>query len=189
MTDQIREQVSALLDGELSQDEMGLLIRRMERDPELRGSFGRYSLIGEALRAPGGEVASPGFAGRVAAAIETPAVAAAVSAPAPTRRTAFWKRPAFATAMAAGFALVAFVYFNPLSGPANDPALRQASTVAPALAAGAISPTPAQSQRLAGYLVAHSQYSSPMARRSVWTGLLAADPGLQRVSYEAQEAP
>ncbi|HEX7374751.1 MAG TPA: hypothetical protein VF277_07230, partial [Steroidobacteraceae bacterium] len=54
---------------------------------------------------------------------------------------------------------------------------------------GAVSPTPAQSQRLAGYLVAHSQYSSQIARRSVWSGLLAADPGLQRVSYEVQDAP
>ena len=32
MTDQIREQLSALLDGELPRDEMGLLVRRLERD-------------------------------------------------------------------------------------------------------------------------------------------------------------
>ncbi len=32
MTDQIREQMSALLDGELPQDQIGLLVRRMERD-------------------------------------------------------------------------------------------------------------------------------------------------------------
>ena len=30
MTDQIREQLSALLDGELPRDEMGLLLRRLE---------------------------------------------------------------------------------------------------------------------------------------------------------------
>ncbi len=188
MTDQIREQVSALLDGELPQDEIGLLVRRMERDPELRGSFGRYSLIGEALRAPGGEIASPGFAARVAAALEAPAVAAVPAGPALRRSPAFWKRPAFATAVAAGFALVAFTYFNPLNGPATDPDERPA-TLASASLAGAVNPTPAQSQRLAGYLVAHSQYSSPIARRSAWTGLLAADPGLQRVSFEAQDAP
>jgi len=32
MTDRIREQMSALLDGELPRDEMGLLVRRLERD-------------------------------------------------------------------------------------------------------------------------------------------------------------
>jgi len=51
MTDQIREQISALLDGELAKDELGLLVRRMERDAELRHAFGNYVLIGEALRA------------------------------------------------------------------------------------------------------------------------------------------
>ena len=39
MTDQIREQLSALLDGELPRDEMGLLLRRLEESrvaPRLR---------------------------------------------------------------------------------------------------------------------------------------------------------
>ena len=53
MTDQIREQMSALLDGELPQDQIGLLVRRMERDAELKRAFGSYVLIGETLRAPG----------------------------------------------------------------------------------------------------------------------------------------
>ena len=73
MTDQIREQVSALLDGELPGDEMGLLVRRLERDAELRRAFGNYALIGEALRAPGAPLASPSFAARVSAAIDAPA--------------------------------------------------------------------------------------------------------------------
>src|SRR5215213_3632766 len=72
MTDQIREQVSAMLDGELPQDEMGLLVRRLERDAELRRSFGSYALIGEALRAPGAPLASRAFASRVSAAIDSP---------------------------------------------------------------------------------------------------------------------
>jgi negative regulator of sigma E activity len=191
MTDQIREQVSALLDGELPRDEIGLLVRRMERDPELRGSFGRYSLIGETLRAPGGRTAHPSFAARVGAAIDAPGEAAAAQdVPGIAASRAFWKRPAFATAVAAGFALLAVILVRPFAS--EDTAIVVANTAATLTAtplAGAVSPTPAQSQRLAGYLVAHSQFSSPMARRSVWSGLLAADPGLQRVSYEIQEAP
>ena len=62
MTDQIREQLSALLDGELPRDEMGLLMRRLDKDPGLRRAFGSYVLMGETLRAPGGRIASPSFA-------------------------------------------------------------------------------------------------------------------------------
>jgi ABC-type spermidine/putrescine transport system permease subunit II len=51
------------------------------------------------------------------------------------------------------------------------------------------SPTPAHSQRLASYMVAHSQYSTPMVRRNVLSSLLAADPGITRVSYEMGQAP
>lgn len=185
MTDQIREQVSALLDGELPRDEIGLLVRRMERDPELRGSFGRYSLMGEALRAPGGKIAQPSFAARVSAAIDAPAAPGAVGTPPAAKSAPFWKRPAFATAMAASAAVAGFLLVQPMIATSPTPAGPQAGLTAVAAA----SPTPAQSQRLAGYLVAHSQYSSPIARRSVWSSLLADDPGLQRVSYEVQEAP
>ena len=187
MTEPIREQVSALLDGELPRDEIGLLVRRMERDQELRRSFGSYSLIGETLRAPGGRTASPSFAARVSAAIDRPDVAGATDEPAtPVARPAFWKRPAFATAMAASAAIAGFLLVQPITTTSPTASAPRAAFAYDA----ASSPTPAQSQRLAGYLVAHSQFSSPMGRRSVWSGLLAADPGLQRVSYDIQqEAP
>lgn len=187
MTDQIREQVSALLDGELSRDEVGLLVRRMERDADLRGRFGRYSTIGETLRAPGGALASPGFAARVAAAIDAPADAATAVQP-PVADAPLWRRPAFAAGVAAALALVAVIAVRPFAG--NElAAARQAGSRSAGALVGAVSPTPAQSQRLAGYLVAHSQFSSPIGRHAVWSGLLAADPGLSRVSYETSEAP
>ncbi len=50
MSEQIREQVSAFLDGELPNSETELLLKRLTRDAELRESFGRYALIGEAMR-------------------------------------------------------------------------------------------------------------------------------------------
>jgi negative regulator of sigma E activity len=186
MTDQIREQVSALLDGELPRDEVGLLVRRMERDPELRRSFGSYSLIGETLRAPGGLTARPSFAARVSAAIDQPGSGEGADAPpAAAPSPAFWRRPAVATAIAASIAVAGFLLVQPFTTTSPTSPVAQ-----PVLAyRAAASPTPAQSQRLAGYLVAHSQFSSPMGRRSVWTGLLAADPSLQRVAYEIQDAP
>jgi sigma-E factor negative regulatory protein RseA len=194
MTDQIREQVSAMLDGELPQGEIGLLVRRMERNPELRRAFASYSLIGEMLRAPGGPTAQPLFAARVAQAIEGSAgnavpVAAAVSA-ASAPASAVWRRPAFASAIAAGFVLAAFVLARPYL---QQETAMVASTAAVATGvrplAGASSPTPAQSQRLAGYLVAHSQFSSPLGRHNVWSGLLADDPGITRVAFDMSDAP
>jgi sigma-E factor negative regulatory protein RseA len=185
MTDQIREQLSALLDGELPRDEFGLLMRRLDRDAELRRAFGSYALIGETLRAPGGRLASAGFAARVAASIDGTAVTEeappAPVAVAPIRdRTAFWKRPVLRTALAASAAAAAVLVFRPGSGPEQ---LAQVEP-SPVVETPNYSPTPAQAQRLASYMVAHSQYSTPIVRRNVLTGLLAADPGLMTVSYD-----
>jgi hypothetical protein len=92
-----------------------------------------------------------------------------------------WTPPA----LAASAAVAGFLMVQPVTTITQTASAPQAAFASIA----ASSPTPAQSQRLAGYLVAHSQFSSPMGRRSVWSGVLAADPGLQRVSYEVQEAP
>jgi sigma-E factor negative regulatory protein RseA len=183
MTEQIREQLSALLDGELPRDEIGLLMRRLDRDPQLRRTFGSYALIGETLRAPGGRLATAGFADGVAASISGAAVAEdAPRAPvAPiTDRTAFWKRPVVRTALAASAVATAVLLLRPDSGQEH---LAQVEP-SPVVEAPNYSPTPAQAQRLASYMVAHSQYSTPIVRRNVLTGLLAADPGLMNVSYD-----
>jgi sigma-E factor negative regulatory protein RseA len=182
MTDQIREQLSALLDGELPRDEIGLLMRRLDRDPQLRRTFGAYALIGETLRAPGGRLAAVGFAERVGASIGEGALAepALVSARPAANRTAFWKRPVVRTALAASAAATAVLLFRPGPGPEQVAQVQPS----PVVEAPNYSPTPAQAQRLASYMVAHSQYSTPMVRRNVLTGLLAADPGLMNVSYD-----
>jgi negative regulator of sigma E activity len=65
MSEQIREQVSAFLDGELPNTETELLLKRLTRDGELRESFGRYALIGEALRGAGPHILTRSFASRV----------------------------------------------------------------------------------------------------------------------------
>ena len=70
MSEQIREQVSAFLDGELPNSETELLLKRLTRDAELRESFGRYALIGEALRGASPGALSRGFAARVNNAID-----------------------------------------------------------------------------------------------------------------------
>jgi sigma-E factor negative regulatory protein RseA len=190
MTDQIREQLSALLDGELPRDEMGLLMRRLDKDPGLRRTFGSYALIGETLRAPGGRIASASFAASVSAAIDESPIRVentASARPGATGRVsqhvALWKRPMVRTALAASAAVSAVLLFRPDVAPVAQLEATPASSFAMSA-----SPTPAQSQRLAGYMVAHSQFSTPMVRRNVLSSLLAADPGIARVSYEMGEA-
>jgi sigma-E factor negative regulatory protein RseA len=192
MTDRIREQMSALLDGELPADEMGLLVRRLERDEQLRRAFGNYVLAGEALRSPGVRLAGAGFAARVSVAIDT---GAAVMPAAPQAKPAMarWIRPAFATAVAASAAVVAVMLVAPdvrentvVAGAAVEQAQRMLAAL-PVMADS--SPTPAQNQRLAGYLMAHSQFANPIGRRNVWSSVLASDPGISRASYELPEIP
>jgi sigma-E factor negative regulatory protein RseA len=192
MTDQIREQISAFLDGELAPEESTLLVRRLERDPELRNAFGRYALAGESLRSPAGPLARPGFAARVSAALDQGASVPVSEVPTPSRvARRSVKRPLATFAVAAGAALAAVLLIRPDGGQAPVAAsVGPARTGALALVAGGASPTAAQSQRLAGYLVAHGQYASPMGRRNAWSNALASDPGIQRpVVYEAPEKP
>jgi sigma-E factor negative regulatory protein RseA len=192
MTDRIREQMSALLDGELPGDEVGLLVRRLERDEHLRRAFGNYVLAGEALRSPSGPLASAGFAAKVTAAID----AGTVSVP-PVRLAkpvkARWARPAIATAVAASAAVVAVLLVKPAlrdTAVVANGAVQQAQLALASMpiVAGS-SPTPAHSQRLAGYLMAHSQFATAIGRRNVWSSVLASDPGITRVSYEFAETP
>ena len=188
MTDQIREQMSALLDGELPRGEVDLLVRRMARDAELKRAFGNYVLAGESLRAPGGVMAGKGFAARVSAAIDAEESASPVAEqPAPSR----WRRPLAATAVAASAALAAVLLVRPDSGDSQQFAERSgapATVPVVTLPVGGASPTPAQNQRLAGYLVTHGQYATPIGRRAAWSNALATDPGIARVTYEPAEA-
>src|SRR6204780_5662351 len=93
MSDQIREQVSAFLDGELPNTETELLLKRLTRDGELRESFGRYALIGEALRGAGSHILTRGFAARVNLAIDgEPAQLPGHVHQAPASR--WWRAPA-----------------------------------------------------------------------------------------------
>lgn len=191
MTDQIREQMSALIDGELPRDEVGLLVRRMARDAELKRAFGNYVLAGESLRAPGSVLASAGFAARVSAAIGESDVAEVAVPPVPARASIRWRRPLAATAVAASAALAAVLLVQPDGGQPQQFAERSgAPETLPvvSLPVGGSSPTPGENQRLAGYMVVHGQYATPIGRRTVWTNALATDPGITRVSPESAEA-
>jgi sigma-E factor negative regulatory protein RseA len=185
MTDAVKEQASACLDGELPAAELALLVKRAERDAELRGAIGRYALIGEALRSEEPVAASRDFAAGVMAAIaQEPGRPAARIPSALLRRL----RPVAGVAVAAGVAAVAILSVQqesvqPQTVAANQSAPALVST--PTMDSNSyVVPDPSTvsapafvvpAARLTNYVVAHSEYSSPLGRRSVLTGVLADD--------------
>jgi sigma-E factor negative regulatory protein RseA len=194
MTDRIKEQLSAFLDGELPDPESALLLKRLERDDELRGALSRYSLIGAVLRSDGDVPAARQVAARVSAAIaREPSWAGKFARLA--RREAFG-RAAAGFAVAAGVALGAVVLVQQLTAgdelvpqavvASVDPPAGQTVAQAPepldALAQPAIVTPPAGEGpvgippvELANFLVAHYGYASPLVRRSVGAGLISDD--------------
>jgi sigma-E factor negative regulatory protein RseA len=208
MSEQIREQVSAFLDGELPGSETELLLKRLARDAVLRESFGRYALIGEAARGTRNTHLSRGFAGRVNLAIdgETLVTVAAV----PSARPKYWWRPVAGSAVAAGVAVVAVLALQQradtpsvaaiasrptISATLPNTTMPMAATAAaknheavsytvPALLDAAARPLPPR--RLSNYVFAHSQYSSLLGQRDVLTDLIVASDDEQAAANEPQ---
>lgn len=195
MTDQIKEQLSSCLDGELPEGELDLLLKQVGRDPKLRASLGRYALVGEALRAQRPVVAPADFAMRVAAAIaqesvsqpsvQSPAQSLNESSHQSTRKSSTsWLRPVAGLAVAAGVAAIAVLAFQPsnetatpyladvAAPPVSETTESPASYIVPA---GTSSSGFAPATRLTNYVVAHSEYSTPLGRRSVLSGVLSDD--------------
>jgi anti-sigma factor RsiW len=214
MSEQIREQVSAFFDGELPNTETELLLKRLTRDGELRESFGRYAVIGEALRGAGSHFLTRGFASRVNLAID--GEPAQVPGHAQQAHASRWWRPLAGVTVAAGVATVAIVALQQRAispGPRATPALTaQSSGVPQSIVAAqnasvqggggareALSYTvPARSAdvpaalspgRLTNYVFAHSKYSSGLGQRGVLADLLIEDDELQPVPIQGVAQP
>jgi sigma-E factor negative regulatory protein RseA len=190
MTEPVNEQLSACLDGELPAAELDLLLKRLQRNPELREALGRYTVIGETLRHSRPVVASRSFTDKVMAAVDQEPAArrAARISPVTLRRL----RPVAGVGVAATVAAIA-IFSVQRAGVAPGPLATNEPTAVPAAtvarnsddAPSNIVPTTTSSlqsafvpaTRLTNYVVAHSEYSSPLARRSVLTGVLAEDDG------------
>lgn len=115
-----RQQLSALVDGELAADEARFLLRRLQHDPELSACQERWQLFGDALRGQACAPAPSGFAERVAAAVAAePAPVAAGAGKARTApRRAGWLGWGGGAALAASVAAVAlFMGRTTLEGP------------------------------------------------------------------------
>jgi negative regulator of sigma E activity len=101
-----REQLSALMDGALSEDQTRFLLRRLQHDHELAGCWERWRIAGDAMR--GTVSASPlseGFSARVVAAIQGEPLPVTPSKP----RWPAWIHWSGGAAVAATVAAIAFL--------------------------------------------------------------------------------
>jgi len=193
MNEELDSQLSAMFDDELAPEQCELLARRLSRDEQLKSRWGRYAVIGAAIRSERGVSLNPPLAGRVSAVILTePALSGSAAAHGVRRAALRWWQPIAGAAMAAGVAAVSVLWLRaqgPLSG-ATLSAQRTAQTTARATAA-AIAPAqgvsyvvpraPAAravlvpSTTLANYVVAHSMVSSPVARRNLLSAFMTSE--------------
>jgi len=194
----LHSQLSAFVDDELPAAETDLFVRRLARDADLKQAMSRYQLMGEVLRAPMVKTQlSCDFSTRITAALDREDGAVAVpAAAAPKLPVGRWLKPAAGLAVAASVAWVAVLAVRPQPATLNAENLSAEeilqpvevtaqkmvaanSYVVPVVSDAPSAPIPAT--RLTNYVVAHSEFSSPLGRRNMMTGLLASE---QAVSYE-----
>lgn len=135
MNEELDSQLSAMFDDELPTEECDLLARRLSRDEPLKARWGRYAVIGAAIRAERGVRLDPPLAGRVSKVIlDEPALVAAGAAHGARRGEARWWKPVAGAALAASVAAASILWLRaqtPLAGSALT------AQLSPGAAAGA----------------------------------------------------
>ena len=198
MNEELDSQLSAMFDDELASAKCELLARRLSRDGELKARWERYAVIAAAIRSERGVRLNARVARRVSVIVGSEPEFAGLAAP--RRAARRWLRPAAGAAVAAGVAAVSILWLRGQAPPSTMavtpplvavPALR-VTTPAPATAtslkasgpdsyvvpapprgAGAVVPA----TELANYVVAHSMFSPPMARRNLLSAFMTSEPG------------
>ncbi len=144
----MKEQVSAMMDGELADHECEGCAQRIKDDPQLRQeTWDLYHLIGDALR---GHLV-PGVIDQVRAqlAAEPPILAPRRAAARPARRAAWYALSAAATVVAVAF--VGWTALPRFDLPSGRTEIKVAAAPAPASAAPAAG--------FNDYLLAHQRFS------------------------------
>ena len=217
MNEELDSQLSAMFDNELPAAQCELLARRLSRDEELKARWARYAAIGATIRTEGGPRLNFELAHRVSKAISAEPTVGSTGEPiaivplSPVAQPARsnvprWWAPVGGVAIAASVAAAAILWVrseSPLPeiqtaaqggvSTAAGPVLARnaaaavdtrASYVVPrAIARASIVP----STQLANYVVAHSEFSSPVNRRNLLSALMASESGTAGVQSGSEE--
>lgn len=145
----MREDISALADGELGEDEALRLLASLRNDPDLRSDWDSCHLIGDALRGHLSRPVASSVARRLAA--EPTVLAPRARAVEPERHYTRWVMSAAASLAAVAF--VGWVAVTTFQGD-TEPQFAQAPQVP-------------ESAGVQGYLLAHQRYSPSSAMQGV----------------------
>jgi sigma-E factor negative regulatory protein RseA len=214
MNEELDSQLSAMFDDELPAAECELLARRLSRDEQLKARWGRYAVIGATIRAERGVRLNAGLAGRVSAAISSEPALTAEAAPQPKRRwgNRSWWQPIASVAAVAGVAAVSILWMRLQVAPEQLPTVAQTIVPAAPSKSSRVNVTAASatqintgepdsytvpkspgrrlvvpSTELANYVVAHSEFSSPVTRRNLLSAFMASESGTAGTSAGSEE--
>jgi hypothetical protein len=118
MNNDVKEQLSALMDGELTRDETRFLMRRLDADTQLAKTWSNYQIASDVLKKRFATPLRADFAASVMQVIESERM--------PVASRGKWARWAGGGAIAAAVAVVALTGTRPL----NEPAIEQQPVVA-----------------------------------------------------------
>ena len=216
MNEELDSQLSAMFDDELPAAECELLARRLSRDEQLKARWGRYAVIGAAIRAERGVRLNAPLAGRVSAAISSePSLTTEPTAQRNSRWQMQWWQPVASAAAVAGVATVAIFWMRsqaPDSVPVAATEIIKPSGMAAGVTTGTASLPPQNipvvnggepdsytvpkssgrrlvvpSTDLANYVVAHSEFSSPVTRRNLLSAFMTSESGTAGTSAGSEE--
>jgi negative regulator of sigma E activity len=212
MNEELDSQLSAMFDDELPAAECELLARRLSRDEELRGRWSRYAAISATIRAEGGARLNAELARRVSVAIATEPsiVAEPARLPSPPSSRWFGSRlwaPVGGVAVAASVAAAAILWVRFESAPQGQVLAQAVPATTGSAAVGQSGDSAAAantsdsyvvpktiprrsivpSTQLANYVVAHSEFSSPVNRRNLLSALMASESGTAGVPSGSEE--
>lgn len=182
-----RQQLSAMLDGELSPDEAKFMLRRLQHDTDLAACWERWQVCGDVLRGRRNDLLPADFAGRVAMAVgagRTVAVDRPEQRRAARPRLARWGGGA---AVAASVALMAVFATRQLPDAGLEPGVSPAPMVAQA---GSATPGPAPSDP-APVVVAEPATPAPPEAAMALAAVAAAADAPRRAAQRraARSAP
>jgi sigma-E factor negative regulatory protein RseA len=167
----VMERISALMDGELDDDEAARELAQLKQDSSLRDGWDTFHMIGDVMR--GAPVLSAGFERRLAERLDTEPT---ILAPSRARTRRIPPTVSYGLSAAASLAAVAAVAWVALSGtppgPAN-PVGYAAAPGAPVTAATSVAPVASSvpnvpdAGRTHDYLLAHQGVSPSTAFQGV----------------------
>ena len=191
MNEELDSQLSAMFDDELLPAECELLARRLSRDEHLKARWGRYAIVGAVIRAERGVRLNAPLAGRVNAVLLAEPALAAHTAPRDRNHARLrWWRPLAGAAVAAGVATVSILWLRTQAPLPGAPLVTQVTTprqttssTAAASGQGDSYTVPRSkpaavvvpSTELANYVVAHSMFSNPVARRNLLSAFMTSE--------------